>query len=156
MPTKKISRGTPAEPGIAPQEYNAFVTRLELDGLRLSRLEVDAPHAYVSGRQLTPHTAISSAEYVRAENGFVVTSELRFEGRYEGDAEPVVRIVARFEISYSTGLAITDEIFQIFRDTSLPLNIWPYFRELVHTALARVEWPVLVLPVYKGLNKPVK
>jgi len=156
MPTDEPVTDTQAAPSITPQEYNAFISRLELDGIRLSKLEVDAPHAYVPGRQLAPHTDITSAEYVRTENGFVVLYDLKFEGRFEGEAEPVVRITARFEVNYSTGRAVTDEIFEVFRNTSLPLNIWPYFRELVHTALARVGWPVLVLPVHKGLSKPVK
>ncbi len=156
MPTDEARTDTPDAPSITPQEYNAFISRLGLDGLRLSRLEVDAPHAYVPGRQLAPHTDAASAEYVRMENGFVVTYDLVFEGRYEAEAEPAVRIAARFEVSYSSDSPVTDAIFEVFRNTSLPLNIWPYFRELVHTALARVGWPVLVLPVHRGLNRPVR
>lgn len=136
-------------PRVSPAEYNVFVAGLNIGNIRLTRLVVEAPHAYTPGRALQPHMDTSHAEYVRTDAGFVVLQDLSFSGFYEGEAERAVHVEARFEASYTAEHPISDAIFEVFRATSLPLNTWPYFRELVHTVLARVGWPVLVLPVYK-------
>jgi hypothetical protein len=44
---------------------------------------------------------------------------------------------------------MVDSLFEIFRSYNLPVNVWPFFREFVHTVLARTNWPVFVLPALK-------
>lgn len=157
MPHRKRTTGLleePVPPGISPKDYNAFIAKLDLESIRLARLEITALHAYAAGRPLIPFISTDRTEYVGAEQAFVVSCDLRFEGRYEDEAEPVISVAARFEIGYNADRPMTDAIFTIFKQTSLQLNTWPYFRELVQSSLARAGWPVLVLPVYRDSGQP--
>lgn len=44
---------------------------------------------------------------------------------------------------------MTPEYFAIYSQVSLPINIWPFFRELVHATTSRMNIPPLTLPLVK-------
>jgi hypothetical protein len=90
-----------------------------------------------------------STTYRLVENGFLVFHALRFSGVPTDGKEEPVTIRATFELEYASKTTITDELFAIFREFNLPVNIWPFFREFVHTVLARANWPVFVLPALR-------
>lgn len=131
--------------------YNEFISGLDLRNIRLVRADIDAP-GLPERRTLQPQLRIEEATYVNGDAEVRITHHLFFGGFYEDEKEEAVRIRAQFEVTYSAAERMSDEIFAEFKARNLPLNTWPYFREFVHTALARVGWPVLVLPVYKTTN----
>jgi hypothetical protein len=42
-----------------------------------------------------------------------------------------------------------DRYFQAFANVNGIYNVWPYFRELVHSTVARMGLPPLIIPVYR-------
>jgi hypothetical protein len=128
-----------------PAEYNAFVARVELRAIRLAHCELNARSRH-TGVLLEPHVEEESTTFRTLDDGFLVFHALRFAGvPTEGNDDPV-SIRATFELDYSADVAINDELFAVFRRYNLPVNVWPFFREFIHTVLARANWPVFVLP----------
>jgi hypothetical protein len=136
---------------VTPAVYNEFIAGLDLEGIRLVHAHIDAT-GLPERRSLRPQLRIDEASYANSEDQVKVLHHLDFSGFYEGSEGPAVNVHARFEVTYSAKERMSDEIFDEFKARNLPINTWPYFREFVHTALARVGWPVLVLPVYKKTN----
>jgi hypothetical protein len=131
-----------------PEDYNAFIGSVELRSLRLARCEVNAMQRY-SGEILEPEIEERSARYEVISTGFTVTNELGFNGRHSESGDVLVSIRATFQIEYESTVSVSPELFEIFRRHNLPVNVWPFFREFVHTVLGRVAWPVFVLPALK-------
>lgn len=139
------------EGAVSAKHYNRFIAGLDLQAVRLVQAEISAPDLPASPR-LEPQIEFEESSFENREGSVRVLQTLVFHGHDEGHAEPVVKVRARFEVIYSTEMPMDADIFVEFDARNLPLNTWPYFRELVHTALARVGWPVLVLPVYKSTS----
>ena len=137
-----------AEVLATPEDYNAFIGGVELRSLRLARCEVNATKKY-TGEVLEPEVEERSASYEVISTGFMVTNELGFNGRHSERGDVLVSIRATFQIEYESIAPVSPELFEIFQRHNLPVNVWPFFREFVHTVLGRVAWPVFVLPALK-------
>jgi hypothetical protein len=131
--------------------YDAFIGSLDLQDVRISHAEIDAPDAFSGAAHggLQAHVSTASG-YREEESTFVVWSTLVFEGRRVDEEQPKVRVSATVEVSYAVGQSVTDDLFAVFSERNLPLNTWPYLREFVQNALARAGWPVYTLPVFKA------
>jgi preprotein translocase subunit SecB len=52
---------------------------------------------------------------------------------------------------------LTDDHLKHFADKNAVFNAWPYWREFVQSATARMQLPTLTLPTYRfGINLPEK
>jgi hypothetical protein len=114
----------------------------------LASCTVDATDAF-DGSDLKPNVEEGDASYRQTGDGFVVLQEWKFTGEPQTSSARPVLITATFELTYEAESELTDEIFAVFRRFNLPVNVWPFFREFVHTVLARVNWPVFLLPALK-------
>jgi preprotein translocase subunit SecB len=65
------------------------------------------------------------------------------------------RIVAEVEAAYSVFFRLSEavprEFFVLYNRFSLPMQLFPYFREEVHSRFAKMGLPTLVLPLRKFL-----
>jgi hypothetical protein len=61
----------------------------------------------------------------------------------------IAKLSVTFRVSYSSKIPMSDEFFGIFRESNLPLNTWPYFREFTHNSFARMGWTKIIAPAYK-------
>ncbi|MCX5762910.1 MAG: hypothetical protein NTW72_15650 [Gemmatimonadetes bacterium] len=145
---EKTLEAVPTQVLATPEAYNTFIGGVELRSLRLARCEADAMRKY-AGELLEPEIEERSATYECISTGFTVTHELCFNGRHGENGTVLVSIRATFQIEYESTVAISPELFEIFRRHNLPVNVWPFFREFVHTVLGRLAWPVFVLPALK-------
>jgi hypothetical protein len=97
------------------------------------------------------HIGLDRAQYEVADGGFTAHHSLTFlcgEGP-ELDFDRAVTIRADYAVEYASPLPMTDAYFETFRALNLPLNTWPYFREFVHSTLARAGWPPTTLPAFR-------
>ena len=61
---------------------------------------------------------------------------------------PLVKLIVVFCVSYSSQIPMTDEVFDTFKEHSLPLTTWPYFREFTHNMFGRLGWIKLIAPAF--------
>lgn len=133
-----------------PEQYNAFVTGIDLRFLRLAHCQIDARARY-DGGTLSPVVTEGSVSYSAEDDGFIVFHELIFDAQPADAAGTRATVRATFEIEYTSETPMTDPLFALFRAHNLPVNVWPFFREFVNTALGRVAWPPYLLPALKIL-----
>ncbi len=67
------------------------------------------------------------------------------------DSEPSVQIKCSFVLVYSLRSfdGISDEQLAAFAQTSCVFNVWPYWRQIVHTSSLQLGIPAIILPTYR-------
>lgn len=67
------------------------------------------------------------------------------------DKPHMVEVYAEYGLFYDIpkGQEISAEAANLFASRNAVFNVWPFFRELVHTTIARMGFPALVLPSFK-------
>lgn len=91
------------------------------------------------------------------ENGaFVVRVDFAFGAHPAGDSsssngQAVIAVDVSFELAYviPADLKVTKAELNEFATLNGIFNAWPYFREFVHAALARMGLPPITIPVYR-------
>ncbi len=147
---------------VTAEQFNAARRLMGVSTLEAIRLiHVRAAHMTVSGcpvktMQETPRPS-STAHLVEGTNKFRVVVGHVLAGRH-GEQTAEVQVDASFELLYSLPKDIspvpTPEELQAFADTNALLNCWPYWRELVHDMVARMELPPLLLPLFRLTTPP--
>jgi hypothetical protein len=68
-----------------------------------------------------------------------------------------IAVAVSFEVNYRipSNASASEETLNEFAEINGIFNAWPYFREFVHAALARMGLPPFILPVYR-LGSPKK
>ncbi|HED37058.1 MAG TPA: hypothetical protein ENI76_02255 [Ignavibacteria bacterium] len=61
-----------------------------------------------------------------------------------------IQIEVTFVVTLKSKFEFTEDFFEIYKEISLHLNTWPYLREFVNQATARMNVPSLTLPLYKA------
>jgi len=87
------------------------------------------------------------AEFSNAEGGFSIFVRYILTAKVRNKI--FLKIEAAYELFFSSEEEISDEFFDIYREISLPFNIWPFFRELVNSLTARMGIPPITLPLFK-------
>ena len=166
----KTSRSAPARASrrkLAPiQVANEVVTRTRLTRVRFSGfsahartgiddVETDA-HLRASTNFRRPGVDLTG----EGKNaGFKATSTLVFRldvpspSSDQGDeSEPYVVVKATLEASYAfkdDSPDFTQEQLKTFALHYCPFHVWGYWREFVHSSLARLEFPPLTVPLFQ-------
>ncbi len=66
----------------------------------------------------------------------------------ENENDVFVSIEVVFLLDFQTGGPIDDEIFEIFAQSTVLIDSWPYFREIVQNSLLRMGLaPVIIPPI---------
>jgi hypothetical protein len=70
--------------------------------------------------------------------------------------EPLLTIQATFELLYRLpeGVEGTSEELQAFAETNALFNAWPFFREIIHATMARMNLPPIALPLFRLTPRP--
>jgi|GEM_PF-454200 len=134
---------------ISYEEFNTVLNGLELLDIRL----IESSSALIErGVDFTDLKVSfdnsSSYENIDSSTTRIIESfEVRiFQSK---PAVDFVKITAKFRLSFASLHPFTEEFFLIYRDYSLKLNSWPYFREFVQSITNRMNIPPLTLPLFK-------
>jgi hypothetical protein len=84
-----------------------------------------------------------------------VLVQFYFDMRQEGASEALVSLEAEYLLAYKVPetAEYTSHELECFANLSGILHVWPYWRELVHTAIARAGLGSVTLPVYRVTPK---
>jgi preprotein translocase subunit SecB len=133
---------------IDKKRYQKFV-----EGLRLLDIRIISYKAMVD-ENFQPPALIAlkrTADFKKSKDGmFSVYLDYNLNGTKEGKKKSGVSISATYKLIYKSDMPITDEIFKVFSQTSLRIQVWPYFRQLVQETTSRMGlMPPLILDVIK-------
>lgn len=136
----------------SPEEYQGFLQGLELRHVRLISLEVesfeDEPRPLESVVSVEGDT-----EFVKVPTGFEARTRycVFFTERTSGEKLGAIEAVYGFR--YDSETQLNDKgaatYFEIFKDVNMPVNSWPFMRELTYNIMSRMGWTPFVLPLLK-------
>ncbi|NOX89100.1 MAG: hypothetical protein GXO77_08740 [Calditrichaeota bacterium] len=131
---------------LSPEEYRKILNGIELKNILLIDLKASIKHELLSeGMKIDIK---DDAQYEYDDDKFIVTNKYILKAK-NNDKKIVIKIEATFILVFESGFEITDDFFNIYKDISLPLNVWPFFRELVNSVTSRMNIPPLTLPLLK-------
>lgn len=136
-----------------PEKYNDFIRHLELVDVYLK--ESRSTFARRPSGALSYQIHETTKRPLVFEGGFEAGIHYRlelYEDAKEGEPQLFGRIEALWVAIYNSPRPPDSNTFNIFKQLNLPVNLWPYFRVLVHNTSAQAGIPYLVLPARKTLS----
>ncbi len=131
---------------ISPKKYRSILDGLELKNILISELKASVKHELLS-EGLTISIK-DFAEYENRDGEVLVKTTYRLMAR-NAEKKIALKMEATFIVIFSSKNEISDEFFDVYKNISLPLNIWPFFREFVNATTARMNIPPITLPLLK-------
>ncbi|MDP4239743.1 MAG: hypothetical protein Q8904_09790 [Bacteroidota bacterium] len=137
---------------ISPQEYSKIIESIELNDIVLIESALKVADLESSGGTISLNL---SDKYIFKENdnkvSFYATFKLLGKKDNSDSKDSIFTITAKYKISYfkPNELVITNDFFDVFKELSLSMLIWPYMREFIQNNLNRAGLPPLTLPLKK-------
>lgn len=133
-------------PKISPEDYRKILKGLELKDILLCSLKADLKHELLSeGMKISIK---DNAEFETNDDEFIIRNKYTLSAKNKNN-KIALKIECTFIVVFDSREEITDDFFEVYKDTSLPLNVWPFFREFVNSTTARMNIPPLTLPLLK-------
>ena len=128
---------------LAPTKYRQFIKGVELKDLKMVFTQASVKETFKPPANINIKVG---AKYKKLKNQKIkILQKYMIECTRKGKNKPGFTVEIHYNILYSTKIPITDEIFQIFSQTSVRLHTWPYFRQFVHQMTMLMNLPPLVL-----------
>jgi len=137
------------KPVISPEEYANILSSMSLSQILLNDCSSKKYEVKSKGGAIDLDISMKLGyEQNASEVSFITTYKLDGVKRSEGTEEKVFAITASFQLSYmkTKEIEITKEFVNVFKDNSIELVSWPYFREFVQNMISRMGFPPLTLP----------
>jgi preprotein translocase subunit SecB len=148
-PKKEAARKL-KEPRITPEEYFEMLKGVDLVDLYLAECAASVNKEKI---ELQRELSFSWKDDVSYEAGSpdLLRAKHHFELTAPGNSKKdfLVKISCTFVLRYSTQQELSEDFLEIFIERNVPLNTWPYFRELVQNMTQRMNIPPLTLPLLK-------
>lgn len=137
-----------AEQDVTPEQYNAFITGVQLRHIELAQVSARAERSDLSelAVRVGSHFMIKSSG--QNDTAFTVEASLQLDFVTDEDVS-LGEFSCLYRLEYGTEIPLNDAIFKVFSERNVPLNIWPFLRELVMSTTQRFGWSGFVLPAYK-------
>ncbi|HNS73421.1 MAG TPA: hypothetical protein PKI81_08460 [bacterium] len=132
--------------GPSPEEYRRFIQGIDLRSIQLVEMAAKSNSAEFNGGLKI--SIQSESDFSPDESGFRIRHSCELVGR-NSQRKIAIKISAVYLIYFSSHRDMTPEYFAVYKEASLPINIWPFFRELVHATTSRMNIPPLTLPLVK-------
>ena len=150
----KATQSQRAQPQpVLPQpesQYRELLTQLGIVSINLIEIQARAEVPQIEPDQTSVQSEynINSGFLNEAKTAFHATSRLTVGFQETTSDQTLGKITVEFVVQYTSQHPSTDEFLQRFAQENVPLNAWPYLRELIHNTMLRFGWAPLVLPLY--------
>ena len=135
---------------ITPEEYSSILKSLELDDISLSEGSIKVFDCSKNGGTINLNF---KDKYTFSESNnkafFLVSFKLEGTLGEEENKEVLFKMSGEFRITYTktNDVIVSKEFFEIFKEMSLIVFVWPYYREFIQSMLVRSGFPPLTLPM---------
>ncbi len=131
------------------ERVNQFNKNLALMNLRVKKINAEFDDEKLNVSPDTQKVYIDkNAYYQILQDNFVrVFQEYVLKIANKNDENDVfVNIEVTFLLDFQTGGPIDDEVFEIFSQSTVLIDSWPYFREIVQNTLLRMGLAPIIIP----------
>jgi len=129
------------------KEYENFIKNLSLKELKLTSVSASVQDDFSPPANLRIKDTPEYEEI--GEKQILVSIKYHLEAIKQGAKSPGLIIDAHYTLLYTTEIPMTREFFEIFKQSSLRLQTWPYFRQIVHQITLEMHLPPLILDTIK-------
>lgn len=153
----RVKRKTPVRQASTPEgtvaegtvkEYNEFISGVQLQLIELAEVRARAETSDLSDLALRVGSKFTITSPKQDDSRFTVEASLQLDFHAE-DEGSLGEFSCLYRLEYTTEVPLTDPVFKVFSERNVPLNIWPFLRELVMSTTQRFGWSGFVLPAYK-------
>ncbi|GBF34626.1 phage protein [Desulfocucumis palustris] len=132
--------------------YNQFIKNVELDEVVLSELEAKRFSPPEDGKwsvDLTPNFFLIEKNINKLEAA--AAFDLVAKDLKDNNENEMFTLRAKFILNYNVAnmVEISDEVIDRFIKTNVPINSWPYARELISSVSIRLGYPALIIGMFK-------
>lgn len=134
---------------ISPEEYSNILSSISLTQILLNDCSAKKHEVKSKGGAIDLDISMKLGfDQNASEVSFITTYKLEGVKRSEGTDEKVFTITTSFLLSYmkTKEVEVTKEFVNVFKNNSIELVSWPYFREFVQNMISRMGFPPLTLP----------
>ncbi len=138
---------------ISPEAYRDILNSLVLRNIYLKELNAKFNEEFVSENlELDINERFS---YKQEGQLLIIAYRYRLTAQNEQHEKPALEIKATYRVIYQVldDKNVPDTFMKIFKDLTISLLLWTYFRELVGNMVYRMGLPPLVLPMKRVLTK---
>lgn len=135
---------------ISPEDYRTILGLLELDDIFINSYSAKLNKDSVS--KCLSFKISESSKFEQKNNDLNIDYTFKFVAKDTDNNEIALTINTTYSILYkikNEGIIITEDFMEVFRQVSLGMLLWPYFREFVNNTIYRMGMPQLVLPLKK-------
>ncbi|MFJ8099433.1 protein-export chaperone SecB [Lysinibacillus sp. NPDC096212] len=128
--------------------YQELIKNIDIRQVNLKNLSVESSNK-IEQENIKISVSHDVIKYEREKDKFSVLTEFEVQGLIE--EQKVFNIYFILELSYSLEASITfeEQYIDFFTKNNVPVNAWPYARELVSNLTLRMGLSALILPVLR-------
>ena len=133
---------------ISHEDYGKFINKLILNELKLISVNASVVDQFVPPANLKIN---DESKCENLENKQIkITMHYRLEAVKPDTDKPGLVVDLTYILLYSSEIPMSDDIFKIYKQSSLRVQTWPYFRQFVHQITLDMHLPPLVLDTIKS------
>lgn len=130
------------------------VYRKILVGLQLKNLSIMKGKFSSNKENFVPNSEVDIRDIalftIESKNSIKIIHNYKLKIENNKNKKNILQIDLSFELVFSSKETFTQEFFDLYKEYSLPINTWPYFREFVSSLIQRMNFPPLTLPLFKS------
>ncbi len=131
------------------ERVNQFNKNLALMNLRVKKLNAEFDDEKLNVPPDTQKVYIDKNSYYQILQDNLVRVFQNYTlkiANKDNENDVFVSIDATFLLDFQTGGPIDDEVFEIFSQSTVLIDSWPYFREIVQNTLLRMGLAPIIIP----------
>jgi hypothetical protein len=137
------------KPKLSPEEYRKILTGINLIEISMKESKTFVNKDVKSATDL----AISikdESHFEQDKDGIInISQQYELDARKPKSKSRYIQISLTFLVRMNSKEPFTEDFFSIYKEVSLHLNTWPFFREFVHSTTSRMNIPPMTLPLLK-------
>lgn len=129
--------------------YKKFINSVKIDTISLVEMNLKEVRSFSSTENVSVELNYSSGEFETFKNELICYPKCSVKGINEQkeNNKVVFEIISKFKIVYLVEELeqYDNKYLQAFSEMNVPVNVWPYFRELFSSMTTRMGYSALVI-----------
>ncbi|TYB36684.1 MAG: hypothetical protein FXF49_00540 [Flexistipes sinusarabici] len=136
------------------KKYNNLVKHIDLLDIKLRNANCKNDDA-IFDNKVFQKLKINVSGNIKTinKNEDTITYKKEFSLKAKFGNKIMLNINAVYDVTYLLETEASEEYLKYFGERNVPINVWPFFRELCYSITSRMGIPPLTLPVIRGLMK---
>lgn len=132
------------------EKYSKLVEAVEIKQILIKNLEInDVKFPKIEGSKYEVKLDYKCESFERGLDSIEFYPNFNIRIEYESDIMVEIRFKLRAIYGIESISEYEDEYILKFMDLNVPVNIWPYAREVISSMTTRIGYPSLVISPYR-------